>query len=274
MTSIIHRQQKRQIARQLLTSCYFFSMLLSPFALSEQFFSKKITLVTEHLPPLQYLDENQQLQGYAYEVVSAAMNSAEIPYVAYLYPWTRSYNLVKKRPDVCIFSMARTPEREQQFQWIGRITEVSSRLYGLSKDGIELTSFEQAKSYNIAVIRDDVTHQLLLAEGFEEHKNLYVVENTDSLLKLLHSKAEIDFIVADRMTMPYRAKRAGIPLAAFKPSVTLKNTQLNFHLACNLDTDSSTIKRLRQGFNKIKASGVREVIDNRWRHLLGSTIVE
>jgi hypothetical protein len=39
-------------------------------------------------------------------------------------PWARAYRVAKEQGNTIIFNIARTANREKQFKWIGKITEV------------------------------------------------------------------------------------------------------------------------------------------------------
>ncbi len=241
-------------------------------AIAEEF--PLVTLVTENLPPLQYRNQNQELDGYSFDLITAAMAKSKLPYKLDVYPWARSYNLTKNKQDVCIFSIARIPERETMFHWVARLAETNTVIYGLRKSRLNIKTLDDAKNYNVAVIRDDATHLLLLKYGFEEKKNLYIVNNTESLLKLVYTKPEIDLIVADDVTIRYRAKNAGIAMSEFESLVVIENTSLNFHLACNLSTQSIILERLKHGFSAIKKDGTLEQINNKWHDDVGDAYVQ
>lgn len=246
-----------------------FSTLLSakPSHISQT--NQHILLVTEHLPPLQYFDHQKNIQGYSYDIVTEVFKRANVPYIIKLYSWGRSYRLSLQKGNVCIFSLARIPKREYQFIWIDKLTETNTVMFGLKKNNIKLTSIEQAKQYNVAVIRDDVTHYILKQLGFNEEENLYVLDNTDSLLKLLHAKPEIDLIVADDITIKSRAINAGVSFNDFERLLTIENTSLNFHLACSLNTSKQIIKRLKHEFSTLKSDGTEHNIQRKWQDAFG-----
>ena len=132
-----------------------------------------------------------------------------------------------------------------------------------------MTNIEQAKQYNVAVIRDDVTHYILKQLGFNEKENLYVLDNTDSLLKLLSEKSEIDLIVADDITIKSRAINAGVSFNDFERLLTIKNTNLKFHLPCSLGTSKHIIQRLKHEFSTLKSDGTEHNIQRKWQGAFG-----
>ncbi len=224
-----------------------------------------INLVTEHLPPFQIL-EKDQISGYATEIVKLALNNAEIDYSIKAYPWPRAYNLAQENKNTCIFSMARTKEREKLFKWTTTIATTNSDFIGLkSNKKIIINSLEDARKYNVAVIRNDVTHQLLLKHGFEENKNLYIINNTFSLLKLLTYRKNVDLILVDQLTVHYRARFAEIDPNIFKAYFRLNQAPLQFYLACSNQTEQSTVDELTTAIRRFKTTEEYHAVKRKWK---------
>ncbi|GHG02019.1 substrate-binding periplasmic protein [Thalassotalea marina] len=238
--------------------------------------SNNVIFVTEHLPPFQIAQQGQ-VSGFATELLKAAVSETDINASYIVYPWSRAYNLAQERPNTCIYSIARTPQREQLFHWVDVLTQTNSHFIGLkSRTDIDIKSVEDAKRYKVAVLKDDVTHQLLLAKGFKEFKNLYVVNNTQSLLKLLVLRTNIDLILADNLTVTYRALYNDIAPSQFAVYLKVNQSPLDFYLACNLETSKETIQAIKSGFAAIRKSGQYQKISHEWKQLVpdGKDIIQ
>lgn len=225
----------------------------------------KIHLVTEHLPPFQILTK-EGVNGYATDIVKSALSESNIDFTIDAYPWPRAYSMAKSEKNTCIYSTARTPEREDKFKWVGTIAETYSDFVGLkSNTKVNITKLEDAKNYNIAVIRDDVSHEILLKAGFVEHKNLYVINNTFSLLKLLTYRKDIDLILVDQLTIEYRAKHSKIDPSLFRSFFRLNKKPYNFYLACSNQTSDETVAKIRKGLEAFKKTKQFKAIETKWR---------
>ena len=154
------------------------------FLFSGQVLAKKIHILTEHLAPYQIVTENS-IKGLSTEIVEATLKESQFTYAITAHPWALSYSRARHAENTCIYSLARTFVREPLFKWVGHIASIPVYLYSIKDRHIVVSNIEEAKKYNIAAIRDDVSHQFLLTKGFVEKKNLYVVNNYDALLKLL-----------------------------------------------------------------------------------------
>jgi len=244
--------------------CYLFTstLLFASFSYAKK--PVQLTFVTENLPPFQMLKE-QEVSGFATEVLKAALNYTPYQVHFKLYPWSRAYNLAQKKENTCIYSISRTTEREDKFQWTKVIAKTNAHFIGLkSNQHIKINKLEDAKNYITAVIKDDYTHQLLLNNGFKEFENFYIVNNPDSLLKLLSERDNIDLLLVDPLTIPYRAKPSGIDPKLFISFIKLNTKALDFYLACSNNTSVEIVDNLSYAIDKIKATGEYQLIINKW----------
>jgi len=240
------------------------------FFLSNSSFASQteVTFVTEHLPPYQIIKEDSSVVGFATEVVLEAAQRAKINYSLYLYPWVRTYNLALTKTNHCIFSLARLPSREKLFAWIGPVTEKNNAvIWSLksNKHGKEIKTVDDLKRYTTAVNKNDATHTGMLNIGLTENENLYVLEYTDSLINLLVDRPEIDFIVADDISIPHRAKLSGVSVDLLQRVIEVKSLPLNFFLACNVDTDRNIIEKLTISLANIHQDGTYQKIFSKWK---------
>ena len=246
------------------------SLALSGIVISDLALAKHnrpdLFVVTEHLPPFQIITENYGIGGFATEFIQEIMSRTTLTSQLNAYSWTRSYNLAQQRENTCIYSMARLPSRIKQFQWVGPITATNTVVFGVNApDAPQLKKLEDAKNHTIAVIKDDVTHLALLERGFVNDKNLYVVDSTHSLFRLLVARPDIDFILADDITMSYRAKLAGVDAQQIKRVFEIENFPLNFYFACSLNTDKQIVETLRNAMEEVRNDGTYDKIVAKWR---------
>jgi len=251
---------------QLLKKLLFLSLL---YSVNSKAVEHKINLVTEHLPPYQIVgNDSYDVTGFATEIVLETLKRSGIQYTLTGYPWVRSYNLALQKPNTCIFSIARIPLRENLFTWIGQITEKNNAVvWGLKSNphAQKITKLNDLKNYVTAVNKNDVTHLGMIANRFSEGEHLYVLKHTKSLLKILFKRPEIDFIIADDITISYRAKLANVDVKQLQRAYEIKVLPLDFYLACNLNTDPQLIKKLKANLTSIHHDGFYQSTINKWR---------
>jgi polar amino acid transport system substrate-binding protein len=248
--------------------------LTSFYAQSNEPSLPELSIISINLPPLQYYNEKNQLEGYFVDIVQAAMATTKFPYEMHLYPWARSYSLAQTKKNHCIFSLNRIPEREKLFTWIVQLAETHSAIYSLKKRNITISSLEEAKAYTVAAIRNGVYHQILIRNGFKENKNIYVVSDSDSLVKLFHSKTQIDLIFSDDIVLNRHADRLNLNTDEFERQFYLNHPPLKDYFACSPQTSTKVIDLVSDGFKNIRKNGVLNEINKKWRSKLGAAIID
>lgn len=235
----------------------------------------ELTIISISLPPLQYYNEANKLEGYFVELIEAALATTSFPYNMHLYPWARSYRLAQENENVCIFSLNRIPEREILFQWVAQLAETHSGLFSLKGRKLTIRDLDEAKKkYVGAAIRNGVYHQLLMRHGFEENKNVYVVSDSDALIKLFYSQSKIDFILSDDIVLNRLVKGLNLNADGFQRQFYLDMTPLQDYIACSPKTSVQVVEQLKQAFKTIRENGVWANINNKWRSTLGNIIIE
>lgn len=238
-----------------------------------QVFATKLNILTEHLAPFQIVSKDS-IKGLSTEIVEATLKESKYAYDISSYPWALSFSRAKHEENTCIYSLARIPQRESLFKWIGHIASSTISLYALKNSQIVISSIEEAKKYNIAVIRYDVTHQFLLTKGFVENDNLYVVDNYDALLKLLElSSRHIDLVVLNDDLLKNRLKDMD-DTSKYINVFQFKELTLNFHFACSLNTEKIIVDNLINAMIVLGKRGVFLGIREKWKKNMVSLINE
>ncbi len=215
---------------------------------------EKIQAVTEEFAPFNYT-ENGKVTGYSTRVVEEMLRRAGLSYELNSYPWSRSYKLAQTLPNVVIFTLARTPERENAFQWIGTLGKRRLYLYKLaSRKDIQVESIDEAKKYWISVNREDAAEKLLLGFGFSYDRNLDLSpSDVASLNKLLAGR--IDFITGSDYTVGYLLQKAGVKAGRLQRSITLVD-QGEYYVAASKSTSPEVVRRLRAAYEQMEKDGV------------------
>ncbi len=254
------------INKNLINNLIIFLMIFSA-----NIQAKELTILTEHLAPFQIVDKNK-ITGISTEIVEATLKKSSFDYSIEAYPWSFSYNRAQHEEDTCIYSLSRIPEREPLFNWVGRIISSTVSMYSLASSNINISTLNDAKKYKTAVIRDDVTHHFLLSKGFIENKNLYVMDNYDSLLQLLETPSRnIDLVVLNDDLIFHRVKSTEAA-SKYKSVYSVQDLTLDFHLACSISTDENIVVELKEIMKKLEQEGVLPAIRKKWTPTLFNTI--
>jgi len=263
MTKTIYRRElKLYINKNLISHLTLFLMI---FSASTQ--TKELTILTEHLAPFQIVNKNE-ISGISTEIVEATLESSSFDYNIEAYPWSLSYNRALHEDDTCIYSIGRIPERELLFHWVGQIISSTVSIYSLASSTIKISTLNDAKTYKTAVIRDDVTHHFLLSKGFIENKNLYVMDNYDSLLQLLEKPSRnIDLVVLNDDLIYHRVKSTKAA-SKYKNVYSLQDLTLDFHFACSIKTEKNIVEELKEIMIKLEQKGILPAIRKKWTPIM------
>ena len=102
--------------------------LLSGAARADDAPAYSMVLLTENFPPYNMATDGKNfaqeanIKGIAVEVVRETFKRAGVSYNLTLrFPWERIYKLALEKPGYGVFVMARLPDREALFKWVGPI---------------------------------------------------------------------------------------------------------------------------------------------------------
>lgn len=207
-----------------------------------------LTVVTEEFPPYNYA-VGDKLEGYATEVVQAALQRSKIAYSIHSYPWARAFQMASSQPDVLIYSIVRTPERERQFYWIAPLAPRNVYLYKLaSRRDIRVKTLADLRPYRIAANRGDAVEDQL--RQLDLTADLGPLDET-SLRKLLAGR--VDLMVSSELVLKGICEQAKVSCAQLERTMIMPGMG-DYYVAASLGTPSATVRALRAEFGKLRNS--------------------
>ena len=133
-----------------------------------QSFANQIWVLTHLEPPFSQYDERGNLSGYAVELVQGILTEAGLRQQILAAPWQRILVESELKSDVLVFSLARTPAREENFYWISPITQNAYSVFGRKSDPLNthINTIEQLPANSlIAVVAGDFREQVIIDAG-------------------------------------------------------------------------------------------------------------
>jgi polar amino acid transport system substrate-binding protein len=206
----------------------------------------QLYLATELSAPSSML-ENGRVVGMATDKVREIMQRAGITYTIELLPWKRAYTAALTRPDACVFSTTRTPQREALFQWIGPLDEAQWVLMAPAGSPIHLRTLDDARPYLIGTYHGDARDQYLRERGFKTDPA------PDDLLnprKLLLGRVDL-WAASLRRGSAVLAKHGWdkqlVPLLAFN--------RIQVYLACHRALPAALVARMSSALDAMARDG-------------------
>lgn len=245
------------------TRMKLFSFLLAGFLVCfvPRAFAQEITVVTEDIAPFIFFDKKEQrVSGSATEMVVEILKRAKLTHRIEIYPWARSYMLAQRAPNVAIYSMTRTPEREKMFKWVGAVEQRDPYLFRLkSRPEINAKTFADLKPFFIGGIRDDATALYLAKEGLHID---YSSNDAQNLRKLMLKR--IDALVIDDQAINYVANVEKIDSTEIERFFKLDELSGPLFLAFSLSTPDDIVMRCKSALMAMVQDGTYQQITQKW----------
>jgi len=208
----------------------------------------KLRIITEVYPPFNFVESNQNVTGQSTEIVRAIMQELDVQASIEVMPLANGLAVAQEGPDVAIFSLNRTPQREELFKWVGPIGSYEQAFYAKKGSTISLSSLEDAqKVEKIGVYKGDAGNQFLASHGFT---NLDESQNDlEALKKLMDNKVQL--WLGNTKGLEITAKEAGInpdDLMAL-PTVVI---QAHLYMAFSKDVPDSTVAAWQSALDSLK----------------------
>lgn len=217
----------------------------------ERSFATSLEMVTTDFPPFHFQNGNR-VEGMVVEIVTETL--ALTPYQKHIsiYPWARAHQLGRDNPNTLIFSLARTPEREKNFKWIGTVTPFHVHMWKLKKrTDIKVKNIEQSKQYVVGGVFDDVKSLYLKKMDFHQGKNLDLVRD-DVLNAMKLYSGHIDMMPFDEQSFFELTKKAGLDVNLAEKMFEIPEISHDLYLAASLKTSDKIVADLKKALSQFK----------------------
>ncbi|MGN8275453.1 substrate-binding periplasmic protein [Pseudomonas sp. SMV71] len=221
-----------------------------------------LVLLTENFPPYNMAKngknfaQDENIHGIAVDIVREMFKRADITYSLTLrFPWERIYKLALEKPGYGVFVMARLPEREKLFKWVGPIGPDDWVMLAKADSTIALDSLEQARRYRIGAYKGDAIAETLGKQGLNP---IVVLRDQDNARKLVNG--QIDLWATGDPAGRYLARQEGV--SDLKTVLRFNSAEL--YLALNKDVPDDVVARLQKALDELRKEGEVDAIMARY----------
>ncbi len=209
--------------------------------------------LTENLAPLNYLGEAGPA-GFSVELLRGMAREAQLRLEIEVQPWVRAVRAAAEMRDSVLFSLARLPERESQYQWVGPISERRILIYRLSKRSeLNFTGLNQLQGSRLGVVRESAAGKQLLALGLKPDEEMeWAQDDASNLRKLLASRME--YLVMLDWAAAWQLRQHKLPYSALTPVFEL-DTRLAYWYGLHPNADPLIRQRLQAALDTLKRDG-------------------
>ena len=224
----------------------------------------KLGVFTVEEPPMSFTNKNGRVSGYSTSIVRTILAKANIQADIEIVPEARAIDMAKSNQEILLFSFSRTPNREDDFYWIGELYRKDWMIYSLNSTPHHIKTIDDLRELEaIGVVRGDVREEWLLNKGF------------DNLVSLTHHQQSVQMLLKQRLPVIAYGS-AGIistcqtlTLNCKKIKPILKLHQSSAYLL--LSKTSMSLKhraKLRTAYKALLHSGQMMAITKRWHDKL------
>jgi polar amino acid transport system substrate-binding protein len=149
-----------------------------------------LRIITEVYPPYNFVDKNNNVTGQSTEIVQAILEKTGMQANIEVMPLSQGLTLAEKGPGVVIYSLNRTPQRENLFKWVGPIGYYEQAFYAKKGSTVVVSQLEDAKKVTkVGVYKGDAGAQFLASQGFTNLDES--MTDTEALKKLMDGTVQL-----------------------------------------------------------------------------------
>jgi polar amino acid transport system substrate-binding protein len=212
-----------------------------------------LVLLTENFPPYNMAKngknfaQGENIDGIAVDIVREMFKRADVTYSLTLrFPWERVYKLALENPGYGAFVMARLPDRERLFKWVGPIGPDDWIMLAKADSTITLETLDDARKYKIGAYKGDAIAMTLAKQGL---KPVVVLRDQDNAKKLV--SGQIDLWATGDPAGRYLARQEGV--SGLKTVLRFNSAEL--YLALNKDVPDETVAKLQAALDQLRKEG-------------------
>lgn len=221
-----------------------------------------LTVVSSEKMPYNF-KQNGQVVGMSVDIVHAILPKKKSPLAIEIMPWPRAFDTALKKPEVLIFTLGKTKERQQQgFVYIGPLSTRNHALYAKDASLKPLQSLDDIKHRRLVVVglRGGWLSAELRRQGIDVQE---VGDYQQALQMLLHGRAHL--WLTNDLEVGVHLKQAGHPQPL---TVALPLRCSENYLALSPGTSSATIQKLQQAYQRWSRSDAPAKLALHWQQQL------
>jgi len=238
----------------IILFCLILTLIIPVIADEQASSLKGLTWVTEEYPPFNFHD-NGTPSGLMVDLISAISRKAgdEIPSDSFIFlPWNEAYQKARNNSDTVIFAIAKTPDRESLFKWVGPVLSYNISLYSQRGKNIIITNTDNLAKYRIGAVADDVAIDDLIQAGIKKED---IITDPDPRV-LVHDLEDntIDLFAYGDLAANYYIKNVTGNSAYYKLSGRIGSAPI--YIGFNKNTSDTLVEKFNNAFEELKKTPI------------------
>lgn len=206
------------------------------------------------LPPLAF-EQDGKPTGLAVDLLKEMAALAGMNLELALQPRLRAERSFLETPDSLLFPLARLPEREQRFRWVGPVLPRRVAVYALaSRSNIRWRGFQQLEGLRLGATAGTATLEQLLADGLKPGKELEVSPSYEaSVRKLLAGRMEL--LVIGDLNIYWQLRQLQEPPERVR-EVAVLDASTDYCFGLRLESPPAQAEALQRALEQVRRSGL------------------
>jgi len=237
----------------------------------------EIQIVTQSFAPLQW-DNDGNPDGYVTNFMLTVFERVGERHPVTVgsfefMPWKRAMLTAQTTPGVMLFSLSRTPDREDKFLWLGEVSPYGQYLYQLgTKPKIDVETIADLKDHDVKIgVQDGGNmHHYLTELGLEKSGNLVPITDYKQGIEMLYLE-RIDLLPLTGFLAEASACKQGYDGSLLQPVVFIEDLAKPLWAVFSRGTDPALTEAVREEMSVLKKSGyldeITELHSAKWQKL-------
>ena len=208
----------------------------------------------DNLPPFSSQADGQ-VHGIVVDIVQLIIRQLGRNETVHLYPWNRVLSMGLNQPNTLVCAMARTPERENSFQWVGEVIHSPPVLLILADNSGHIPlngKLTDYQNYAIGVLHGSYQEKYLQAHGFTQLEAFSSYREGYQMLRA----GRIALWAANQLTAYSTVQQMqDQPAQVLQTAFVFKQLPQGMSMAFSLATPPVTVDAFRQALEGIKRDG-------------------
>ncbi|OHX10544.1 hypothetical protein BI347_21650 [Chromobacterium sphagni] len=237
-----------------LLLCFFLLWSAAPAGAA----SPPLSIYTDEWPPISFAEGNQ-VKGMAVDLVNLIQQRQGAAQPVQLLPWARAYSYLTSRPNVLLFVLGRTPEREQMTTMVGPVARSVINLYCRKGEAEKIRRIHgDLLDLPVTAFRSSIFLAMAKKHGF---RNIVESADPEQSALLLHS-GRVELWSEGDSVVDSVVRKAGLPPDAVELVAPLE--KIDLYLAFSLGTDRDTVLAWERVLRELKRDGSFRKLYQRW----------
>ena len=203
-------------------------------------------------PP--FITENQPhgIEGAAIDLLNQMIGGdLQAEFKVSIAPWKRTYENLKSEPNSIGLAVRRTPQRENQFYWIGPYYRGTVSLYGMKSTKALIDAAVPWRDLPIGVKRGASDYHWLREHSVPTTSLDESESDLQNLKKLILGRVQL--VPMLQAEADYYAKKLYLPEGELLPLVTL-DCCAEVYIVLSANSNKMFVEKLRSRFEQVKQS--------------------